>query len=64
MERYTVGITTLQWWYGLCVPVTPRAMSAGVLRLLAGTPLPNRSKSRDQTKSDPLVHQVGGWAEG
>ena len=45
----TDGITTLQWWYGLCVPVTPRAMSAGVLRLLAGTPMPNRSKGRDQT---------------
>ena len=60
----TDGITTLQWWYGLCVLVTPRAMSAGVLRLLAGTPMPNRSKGRDQTKSDLLVLQFGGWAEG
>ena len=44
--------------------MTPRAMSAGVLRLLAGTPMPNRSKGRDQTKSDPLVLQVWGLGRG
>ena len=25
------GVTTLSWWGGLCVSMTPRAMSAGVL---------------------------------
>lgn len=43
-------------WGSLCVSVTPRTMSVGVW-----SPIPNSSKIRDQTKSDPLVLQVGGF---
>ena len=42
----TDGITTLQWWYGLCVPVTAKAMSAGVLR--EGLNGVNRQPSKGQ----------------
>ena len=35
-----------------------RAMSAGAM-LLVGSPMPDRSKGRGETKSDPLVLQVG-----
>ena len=34
------------------------------LVLLVGSPMPKRSKGRDQTKSDPLVFQVGGLGVG
>jgi hypothetical protein len=30
--------------------------------LLVGSPVPDRSKGRSQTKCSPLVLQVGGWA--
>ena len=32
------------------------------LVLRVGPPMPKRTKGRDQTKSDPLVLQIGGWA--
>ena len=32
------GVTTLSWWGGLCVSMTPRAMSAGVLYSWEGHP--------------------------
>jgi hypothetical protein len=38
-----------------------RDMLAG-RRLLAGSPKPDRSKGRRQTKCNPLVLQFGGWA--
>lgn len=44
--------------------MTPGAMPAGVLNLLVGPPMPDSSKGRCQTKSDPLVLLVGGWAKG
>ena len=34
------------------------------LVLLVGSPMPKRSKGRDQTKNDPLVFQVGGLGVG
>lgn len=37
-------------------PMTPRAMSAGVL---LGSPMPNRSKGRGQTKLNFLVSRLG-----
>ena len=62
---HSVRITTLLWGSGLRGLVTPRAMSAAVyVVLLVGSPKPNRSKGRGQTKNDPLVLQVGGWAVG
>ena len=54
-----MGLPPCTWWCGLCAPVTPRAMSAGAFRLLLGSPMPNRSKGRSQTKSNSLVLQVG-----
>jgi hypothetical protein len=44
----------------VCPVTTLRAMLAGA-KLLVGPPKPDRSKGRDQTKSSPLVLQVGGW---
>ena len=47
-------------------PNASRAMSAGAM-LLVGSPMPNRSKGRGETKSEPLLLQVGGgggWAKG
>ena len=45
--------------------MTHRVMSAGVYHgLMVGPPMLNRSKDKDQTKCDPLVPQVGGWAKG
>jgi hypothetical protein len=35
-----------------------------VAKLLAGSPEPDRSRVRFQTKRDTLVLQVGGWALG
>jgi len=35
-----------------------------VVWLLAGTPKPDRSKGRSQTKGDTLALQVVGWAQG
>ena len=52
-------ITTLP--EGLCTSVTWKAMPAGAL-LLIGPPMPDRSKVRGQTKSDPLALQVGVFA--
>ncbi len=46
-----MGVTSLSWWSGLCVSMTPR--TGWSLVLLVGPPMPNRSKGRDQTKSDP-----------
>jgi hypothetical protein len=40
-----------------------RAMPA-VAYLLAGLPMPDRSKMMTQTKRDTLVLQVGGWGMG
>ena len=42
----------------------PKSYVGGSLELLVGPPMPNRSKGRDQTKSDPLALQVGGWEQG
>jgi hypothetical protein len=51
---------TLSWWWGLSAPETLRAMPA-VAHLLVGSPRPDRSRGRSQTKRDTLVLQVGGW---
>jgi hypothetical protein len=52
---------TLSWWLGLSAPETLSAMPA-VAYLLVGSPMPDRSRGRSQTKRDTLVLQVGGWA--
>ena len=41
----------------------PQSYVGWSLVLLVGPPMPKRSKGRDETKSDPLVLQVGGWAQ-
>ena len=43
------------------VPMSPRAMLAGPLEVLVGTPMPDRSKVRGQTKSNLPVLQVWGF---
>ena len=58
-----LGLPPCRRWGGLCAPVIPRAIYVGwSLVLLAGTPMPNRSKGRGQTKSDPTGPQ--GWGLG
>ena len=47
------GIATLYIWGALRVSTNPGAM-------LIGSPIPNRSQDGGQTRSDPLVLQVGG----
>ena len=56
------GTVALTWLSGLCVPMTPRAMPAGVFTPLVGPPKPERSRSRVQTKVSPMALQV--WALG
>ena len=53
------GTVALTWLSGLCVPVTPRAMPAGVFTPLVGPPKPERSRSRVQTKHSPTTLQMG-----
>ena len=53
---WTVALT---WLSGLYVPMTPRAMAAGVFTPLVGPPKPERSRSRVQTKV-PTALQVWG----
>lgn len=43
---------------GACVPQCPGELCRWGL---AGSPMPDRWKGRDQKKSDPLTLQVGGW---
>jgi hypothetical protein len=54
-------IPTLALWWGLRGQMILRAMPAVAL-LLAGSPLPDRSKVMTQTKRDTLFLQVEGWA--
>ena len=54
------GTVALSWLSGLCVPVTPRAMPAGVFTPLVGPPKPERSRSRVQTKDSPTALQEWG----
>jgi hypothetical protein len=60
-NRIVCNVSTLSWWWGLSAPKTLRAMPA-VAYLLVGSPMPDRSRGRSQTKRDILVLQVGGWA--
>ena len=53
------GITTLSWWGFACLNDS-KSYVGWSLVLLVGSPMPNRSKGRDQIKSGPLVLQVGG----
>jgi len=46
------------------VPVSLRAMLAGPLEVLLGSPMPDRSKVRGQTKSNLPVLQVWGFCTG
>ena len=46
----------------LACPSDPKWYAGWSLVLLAGTPIPNRSKGRDQTKSDPTGSP--GWGLG
>ena len=57
-------IVTLTWWGCLCAPMSPRAMLAGPLEVLVGTPMPDRSKVRGQTKSNLPALQVWGFCIG
>ena len=62
-NKASIGIATLSWWGCLRAPVTPRVMLSGVLYSWpARTPMPNISKSRGQTKSDPTGPP--GWGLG
>ena len=45
-------------------PMSPRAMLAGPLEVLVGTPMPDRSKVRGQTKSNLPALQVWGFCIG
>jgi len=58
---------------GLVLPVDRHLVVVGVLKCLiepesyvglVGSPMLDRSRGRDQTKSGPLALQVGGWAQG
>ena len=59
---YTTHTGTVAWTWlsGLCVPMTPRAMPAGVFTPLVGSPKPERSRRRVQTKVSPTALQVWG----
>ena len=57
-------IATLTWWGCLRAPTSPRAMLAGPLEVLVGTPMPDRSKVRGQTKSNLPALQVWGFCIG
>jgi hypothetical protein len=54
-------VTTVCFYIGVRIPSL--AMPA-VAQLLVGSPKPDRSKGRSQTKRDTLALQVGGWAQG
>ena len=45
----------------VCVSQWPLELCGWILAILVGSLMPNRSRGREQTKSDPLVLQVGGW---
>ena len=49
---------------GLCAPRSLGNMLAGPLEVLVASPTPDRSKVRGQTKSNLLILQVGGFAQG
>ena len=57
-------IATLTWWGCLCAPMSLRAMLAGPLEVLVGTPMPDRSKVRGQAKSNLPPFQVWGFCIG
>jgi hypothetical protein len=59
---YPRGTTSLSWWGGLCTRLRKEEICWRELKLLAGSPKPDRPKVRGQTKSSPLVLQVGGCA--
>ena len=44
---------------GLRAPVSPRAMLAGPLEVLVGSPMPDRSKVRGQTKQSTGLPGLG-----
>lgn len=49
---------------GACVPRWPQELCRRECSLLVGSPMPDRSKGRGLTKCNPLVLQVGSWAQG
>ena len=55
----TPGITTLSRWSSLCASVIPRAMPAGIRVSLVGLTMPDWSRVRFQTKSDPWSSRLG-----
>ena len=55
---HSLGTVALTWLSGLCVPVTPRAMPVGVFTPLVGSPKPERSRRRVQTKESPRTLQM------
>ena len=57
-------IATLTWWGCLCTPMSRRAILAGPLEVLVGTPMPDRSEVRGQTKSNLPALQVWGFCIG
>ena len=57
-------IVTLTWWGCMRAPMSPRAMLAGPLEVLVGTPMPDRPKVRGQTKSNLPALQVWGFCIG
>ena len=57
-------IATLTWWGCMRAPMSPWAMLAGPLEVLVGTPMPDRSKVRGQTKSNLPALQVWGFCIG
>ena len=57
-------IATFTWWGCLHAPTSPRAMLAGPLEVLVGTPMPDRSKVRGQTKSNLPALKVWGFCIG
>ena len=59
-QLHSHGTVALLWLSGLCVPMTPRAMPAGVFTPLVGPPKPERSRCRVQTKVSPSALQVWG----
>ena len=55
----TLRITTLSRWSSLCASVILRAMPAGIRVSLVGLTMPDWSRVRFQTKSDPWSSRLG-----
>ena len=59
LVKHALRITTLSRWSSLCASVILRAMPAGIRVSLVGLTMPDWSRVRFQTKSDPWSSRLG-----